>query len=112
MDRLDELRASLRRFVDERDWEQFHDPKSLAMAVASEAGELAAILRWTATHDADAVCREPDVRAELEDEIADVGLTLLMLAARAEIDLVPAMERKLAKNAAKYPPTAWRGRAR
>lgn len=109
MDRLDELRARIRRFVRERDWEQFHDPKNLAMAVASEAGELAAELRWVHSDAADAWCAEPEHRTRLASEIADVAITLLMLAERANIDVVEAALDKLEQNARKYPADRVRG---
>lgn len=98
---LDDIRA----FVRERDWEQFHDPKNLAMAVASEAGELVAELRWVPSHDADAFAKREDVRPRIEDEAADVAITLLMFCDRVGIDLAAAMRRKLVKNRAKYPVT-------
>ena len=103
--RMDELsmREAIRAFVAERDWEPYHDPKNLAMAVASEAGELCAELRWVASDDADAHCQREDVRPRIEDEAAAVAICLLMFCARVGIDLEAAMRRKLAKNAEKYP---------
>ncbi|MCC6873299.1 MAG: nucleotide pyrophosphohydrolase [Sandaracinaceae bacterium] len=103
MSELDEMRDEIRKFVAERDWERFHDPKNLAMAVASEAGELCAELRWVPSEEADAFVRRPEVRARVADEIADVAITLLMLAERAGIDPIAAMRAKLEKNRAKYP---------
>lgn len=96
---MDEIRA----FVRERDWEPFHDPKNLAMAVASEAGELAAELRWVPSHDADAFARREDVHGRLSDEAADVAITLLMFCDRAGIDPIAAIRAKLVKNRLKYP---------
>ena len=103
--RMDELsmREAIRAFVAERDWEPYHDPKNLAMAVASEAGELCAELRWVASEDADAHCAREDVRPRIEDEAADVAICLLMFCDRVGIDLEAAMRRKLLKNAEKYP---------
>ena len=102
--------ANIRAFVQEREWEPFHDPKNLAMAVVSEAGELAAELRWVPGHDADAHCKDPAHREAIADEVADVAITLFMLADRIGLDLRAAMTRKLEKNRAKYPVEAWRGR--
>jgi NTP pyrophosphatase (non-canonical NTP hydrolase) len=104
---LDEIRA----FVREREWDQFHDPKNLAMAVASEAGELAAELRWVKGEKADAWAKDPVNRQRLADEIADVAITTLMLADRVGLDLPAIMAAKLAKNRAKYPVEKARGRA-
>ncbi|MCA9617253.1 MAG: nucleotide pyrophosphohydrolase [Myxococcales bacterium] len=100
----------LRDFVRERDWEQFHDPKNLAMAVASEAGELLSELRWVRGEDADAHCADPEARARIADEIADVAATLLMLVDRIGLDLPAALHAKMQKNRAKYPAEEHRGR--
>ena len=97
------LLEQIRAFVHARDWEPFHDPKNLAMAVASEAGELVAELRWVASEEADAFAQREDVKARLTDEAADVAITLLMFCDRAGIDLRAAIPAKLAKNAIKYP---------
>ncbi|GIW73315.1 MAG: nucleotide pyrophosphohydrolase [Planctomycetota bacterium] len=110
MDRLEALQAELRQFAAERDWDRFHDPKNLAMAVASEAGELLAVLRWVHSDEADAACREPGRRAALAEEIADVAITLLMLCERTGIDLIEAVRRKIEANRARYPVPLARGR--
>lgn len=110
MDRLAVMLAEIRTFVQEREWEPFHDPKNLAMAVASEAGELLAELRWVKSEDADAFCSEPVNRARVADEIADVAITLSMLAERIGLDLVQCMQQKLVKNGVKYPVERARGR--
>jgi dCTP diphosphatase len=102
---------AIRAFVREREWERFHDPKNLAMAVASEAGELAAELRWVPSDAADAWCRDEANLARLRDEVADVLITTLMLADRAGIDPIEAITRKMEKNARKYPVERSRGRA-
>ncbi len=101
----------LRRFVAERDWSQFHDPKNLAMLLASEAGELVAEYRWVAGPAADAHSRAAEPRARIADEIGDVGIALLLLCDRIGLDLVQAMRDKLAKNRARYPVEAARGKA-
>src|SRR5262245_48724017 len=103
MPTLDEVTAALRRFVADRDWRQFHDPKNLAMLVASEAGELLAEYRWVRGEDADAHSREPAARARIAAEAADVGIALLLLCDRIGLDLPQAMQDKLAANAARYP---------
>ena len=106
-----ELLVELRNFVAERDWAQFHDPKNLAMMVASEAGELCAEYRWVRSDAADAVSREPAARVRIAAEVGDVGLALLLLCDRIGLDLVTAMRDKLAANRAKYPVETARGRA-
>src|SRR5262249_58831973 len=111
MPTLDALIATLRQFVAQRDWAQFHDPKNLAMLVASEAGELVAEYRWVRGEDADARSREPAARARIAAEVADVGIALLLLCDRIGLDLPLAIEEKLARNVARYPVETSRGRA-
>src|SRR5581483_678810 len=103
LDRLDRIRARLRVFTAERDWGQFHDPKNLAMAIAIEAGELVAELRWVANNAADEFVRDAAVRDRLEREIGDVGIALILLCDRTGIDLLGVVERKIELNAANYP---------
>lgn len=111
MPSLEELLPALRKFVADRDWQQFHDPKNLAMLVASEAGELVAEYRWVRNDHADERSREPEARARIADEAADVGIALLLLCDRIGLDLAGAIEAKIAKNAARYPIETARGRA-
>jgi len=108
---LASLIAELRQFVAERDWRQFHDPKNLAMLVASEAGELLAEYRWVPNTDADAHSARAEARARVVAEIGDVGLGLVMLCDRIGVDLVTAMSDKLAANRRKYPAETARGKA-
>lgn len=109
-DRLDDIRERLRVFVAEREWEQFHDPKNLAMAVASEAGELLAEYRWIANVEADAWSKKPENKRRVAMEAADVGIALLLLCQRVGVDLVEVMGEKIAINAKSYPVEASRGR--
>jgi dCTP diphosphatase len=110
-DPLTILLADLRRFVDEREWAQFHDPKNLAMCLASEAGELLAEYRWVRNEDSDAVSHEAERRARIAAEVADVGIALLLLCDRIGLDILEAMSEKLALNARRYPAESSRGRA-
>lgn len=111
VDRLAELVTRLQQFTAERDWAQFHDPKNLAMAVASEAGELLAEYRWVANTDADAWSRESANKNRVAMEAADVGIALLLLCDRIGVDLPIAIENKIELNAQNYPVSASRGRA-
>ncbi len=108
-DSLQELRARLRAFAAERDWDQFHNPKNLAMALAGEAGELLEHFQWLTLEQSASL--PPDVLAEVELEIADVLLFLVRLADKLGIDPALAAEKKLALNARKYPVEKSRGRA-
>src|SRR3954451_2582283 len=106
---VDALIAELRQFVAERDWAQFHDPKNLAMLLASEVGELVAEYRWVASDAADAHAREAEARGRIADEIGDVGIALLLLCDRTGIDLGQAIAAKIAKNRGRYPVETARG---
>ena len=103
-DRLAAMMDDIRAFVREREWEPYHDPKNLAMALASEAGELLSELRWVAGEEADAHCRDDGTRGAIVDEIADVAICLLMLVDRTEVDLPAAVHDKLRRIRVKYPP--------
>jgi NTP pyrophosphatase (non-canonical NTP hydrolase) len=108
-DRLAELSRLLAAFVSERDWDQFHTPKNLAMALSAEAGELLEHFMWLTPEQSLAL--PGDVRDEAALEMADVLLFLLRLAQKLDVDLLATAERKLALNAIKYPVDKSRGRA-
>jgi NTP pyrophosphatase (non-canonical NTP hydrolase) len=105
------LVEELRHFVAERDWSQFHDPKNLAMLLASEAGELLAEYRWVPSDKADEFSRDPDARQRIANEIGDVGIAIFLLCDRTGIDLQTAMREKLARNRQRYPVEHSKGRA-
>ncbi len=100
---IGDLVEAIRRFNEERAWSKFHDPKNLAMLLASEAGELLALLRWVAGPDADAFVRDPPHRGKVEAEVADVAIALLLFCDRAGIDLPSAVRAKLEVNGRNYP---------
>ena len=106
-----ELRARVLAFARERDWEQFHSPKNLSMALAAEAGELMEHFLWTEARSSGEILRDPKKRGQIEDEIADVVIYALEFANIGGIDLAAAIEAKLAKNALKYPVEKARGRS-
>ena len=105
-----ELRNLVAEFTRERDWEQFHDPKNLAMSIAIEAAELMEHFQWDRNEQIPAILEDPGRRKEIEEELADVVCYCLSLANNLEIDLSEAVERKVLKNAEKYPPGEYRGR--
>ena len=108
MTSIEELTAEIRRFRDERDWLQFHDPKNLASSVCIEAAELLELFQFAASGEASfRVAAEKKER--LSEEIADVAIYLLELADLAKIDLGEAIRDKMRKNAAKYPVGKSRG---
>lgn len=108
-DRLESLRLELARFAAERDWDQFHNPKNLAMALAGETGELIEHFQWLTFEEAANLTEA--TREEVALEAADVLLFLVRLCDRLGIDLAAAAARKLELNAKKYPVHKARGRA-
>ena len=108
-DSLKALSARLATFAQERDWDQFHNPKNLAMAVAGEVGELVEHFQWLTLEEAEKL--PASTRDEVALEAADVLLFLLRLCDKLGIDLAEAAERKLELNAKKYPIAKARGRA-
>lgn len=99
-DRFSDLRKLVREFISDRDWEQFHRPKDISMALSIEAGELMELYLWD---------RKPK-REDLEDEIADIFFFLLDMADREEVDLTKVLLKKLEKNKDKYPADIVRGK--
>ena len=106
---LDDLAAELRRFAAERDWEQFHTPKNLAISLAVEVGELLEQVQWGSDAEIAARAGSPDGRAALAEELADVLIYLVRLADVLGIDLLDAAAVKVAANAERYPADEVRG---
>ena len=106
-----ELRERVLAFVQARDWEQFHSPKNLSMALAAETGELMEHFLWAESKDSLAVVRDPKKRPAIEEEIADVVIYALEFANICGIDLATAIEAKMAANAKKYPVEKAKGRS-
>ena len=104
---MQETIAKVLKFRDERDWQQFHDPKSLAASICIEAAELLELFQWLAPDEARRQVVEKKER--VAEEIADVAIYLIELADVAGIDLAAAIAAKLEKNAAKYPVEKSRG---
>jgi NTP pyrophosphatase (non-canonical NTP hydrolase) len=107
---LARLRALVRAFVDERDWDQFHSPKNLASALSVEAAELLEHFQWLQHGRADEL--GPDKLVEVRHEMADVLVYLVRLADKLDVDLMVAVQEKMVLNRAKYPAEQVRGDAR
>ena len=111
MNHFDSVMKDIRGFVEEREWQEFHDPKNLAMAVASEAGELIAEYRWIPNTDADRFTASEDNHRRISAEAADVGIALLLFCDRIGLDLFQAIEAKMEVNRRNYPMEQSRGHA-
>src|SRR5690349_8444189 len=103
-DRLTEIKQRLREFSERRDWGQYHNPKNLAMMIASEAGELLSELRWIPGDQSDRFLQDPEVRKKVEHEIADILIGIIILCERVGIDPYQAIENKIEINTKNYPP--------
>lgn len=108
---LSELKSRVLDFAQARDWEQFHAPKNLSMALAAEAGELMEHFLWTTPDASRELAANRKKRGEIADELADVVIYALEFANVTGIDVATAIERKMAANAKKYPVAKSRGRS-
>jgi NTP pyrophosphatase (non-canonical NTP hydrolase) len=109
---LDKLRAYQRAFVKERDWEKFHSPKNLAMALAGESGELLEIFQWLSEKESFSVARDAKLATQVRHELADIFYYVARLADVLEIDLEEAFWEKMRLNEKKYPVAQSKGSAR
>jgi dCTP diphosphatase len=104
---LEKLRDQLRAFAAERDWEQFHSPKNLAMALSVEAAELLEHFQWLNEEQSRRL--PPDALAAVNEEVADILLYLIRISDKLGIDLITAANKKIETNARKYPADKARG---
>jgi NTP pyrophosphatase (non-canonical NTP hydrolase) len=108
---LADLKARVLEFVRDRDWEQFHTPKNLSMALAAEAGELMEHFLWATPDQSRAIAAASTKRAKIADELADVVIYAIEFANMTGLDISAAIEAKMAANAKKYPVEKSRGRS-
>lgn len=108
---LADLQRSLSEFAARRDWQQFHTPKNLAMALAGESGELVALFQWLTPEQSATIMTRPDEADQVRAELADVFAYLLRLADILDIDLANALRAKITLNESRYPEDLARGRA-
>lgn len=107
---LDTLKQEVEQFVAEREWEQFHSPKNLAMAIGVEAGELMDLFRWHSEAGSRRVMRNGMIRRAAIEELADVVICALAFANRTGVDLSRAVMQKVSKNERKYPVRKFKGK--
>jgi dCTP diphosphatase len=109
---VDALKKQLRLFTVEREWQQFHNPKNLAMALAGESGELLEIFQWLTAEEADAVKTDSGLKQATAYELADILLYAVQLADRLEINLSEAIKNKFIIIEQKYPVEKVKGQAK
>ena len=107
---ITKIQSQLNNFASERDWEQFHTPKNLAMALSVEASELVEIFQWLTPEESNS----PDQRQldSIQSEVADIAMYLIRFCGVLEIDLESAIEEKLIQNGRKYPVELSKGSAK
>lgn len=108
---LQDLKTRILAFAKERDWEQFHAPKNLSMALAAEAGELMEHFLWATPEASQAVAQDAVRRTKIAEELADVVIYALEFANITGLDVAAAIEAKMAANARKYPVEKAKGRS-
>jgi NTP pyrophosphatase (non-canonical NTP hydrolase) len=107
---VSDLRTLVREFVDARDWQQFHSPKNLSMALAIEAAELMEHFQWITPDASREIDKDREKLGEVSEELADVLCYALAIANELNIDVATAMASKMKKNELKYPADEFRGR--
>jgi dCTP diphosphatase len=100
---FEEIKSAVAKFAKDRDWEQFHAPKNLTMAIAAEAGELLEHYLWVTTEASSKLTSDPQKRDKVAEELADIIILSLQFSNMTGIDVAAAITSKLQKNAAKYP---------
>ncbi|MBT0653300.1 nucleotide pyrophosphohydrolase [Geomobilimonas luticola] len=100
---IEEITLNVQKFCEERDWDQFHGPKDLAIGVITEASELLEHFRFLSEEQALELLSNPQQKEEIEDELSDVLFFLLRFSQRFDIDLTKALLRKIEKSERKYP---------
>jgi NTP pyrophosphatase (non-canonical NTP hydrolase) len=100
---VDELRQMIREFVSERNWERFHAPKNISMALAIEASELMEHFQWMEVERSRLIAEEPELMQAVRDEIADVVCYAMAMCNELNVDLATCMREKMVKNRQKYP---------
>jgi len=100
---LPDIQQKLRKFAEDRNWDQFHSPKNLSMALAAEAAELLEIFQWLTEEQSKDIVNSENEIAQVKEEIADVFIYLVRLADKLNIDIEKEVLAKIALNEKKYP---------
>lgn len=98
-----QLKAKVQKFCEERDWDQFHSIKDLAIALSIESSELLELFRWLTLEEQNKMLSSPLQKEIIEDELSDVFFFVLRISQKFDIDLEKALSKKIQKNAEKYP---------
>jgi NTP pyrophosphatase (non-canonical NTP hydrolase) len=101
--KIHELKERIKQFCEARDWDQFHNPKDLAIGVMTEASELLEHFRFKSEQEMDEMFKNSEKKTHISEEMADVFYFLLRLAQKYDIDLTSALDKKMQQNEMKYP---------
>ena len=107
--RIIELKKRIQKFVDDRDWTKYHNPKDLAISIAIEASELMELFQWVKEDELKKILDDPSKLTRLEEELADIMIYCLSLANVINMDVTQAVTKKVSKNEEKYPVERIRG---
>ena len=99
---IDKIRKRLEKFTKDRDWEQFHSPKNLSMALSVEVAELVEIFQWSNSGGLDEIT-DPEKREKIKEEIADIFIYLIKISSKLDFDLDVIINEKIDRNEKKYP---------
>ena len=102
---FEDLAVRLKKFADARDWEKFHTPKNLAMALSVEVSELSEIFQWMTAEESANVMKDQKSADAVKDELADIALYLVRLSAILKVDLLAEANAKIDRNEKRFPPT-------
>lgn len=106
---LEEIKTKIKEFNLERDWDKYHNPKDILIALMSEVGELADYYRWLSPEELQRIHTDPEKKKKIEEEIADIISYLIILAYKTDIDILKVVEAKLEKNKIRYPVSKMKG---
>lgn len=100
---MENIKFKLRKFTKDRDWDQFHSPKNLSMALSSEVGELLDLFQWKSEKNSELDKLSEKELEYIQEELADIFLYLIRIADKLDVDLIEVAEKKIIKNGIKYP---------
>jgi len=100
---ISELKDKVRKFVDDRDWAKYHNPKDIAISISIEASELLELFQWVSERELKRVLKDPKKQIKVNEEVADIMIYCFSLANALNIDLSKAVFDKIEKNESKYP---------
>lgn len=106
---VEKINGAVTKFIEERDWDQFHSIKNLSMALNVEASELLEIFQWLKESESNLVIEDEALKGKVSEEIADIFIYLMRIAIKSGIDIEDAALQKIEKNAEKYPASQVRG---